>query len=168
MTDATVPYTSVRTYRFTSPTATIASGTLVATTTLVTDQEKYTVTHFSGTVSNCYRNSFYNTTTLVESGLGAIIQPPNLTVRTVRLDCARQAYGGFDGTCSSVGTSTTLIDSVLSDTGKDAYFMEGSFLYRPDAAAAADALRRVTEGGFAASTGTLTVTRAWATPPASA
>jgi len=165
ITTVMLSYTSIRLYSGTDPSATFSN--LVTTITLVAGTEQYSYTDSSGTISTLYRAKYYNTNTAAASSFGDILPSNAFTLRALRLEAAREAYGGFSGTCSGTGTTTTLIDVTLTDTGKDAYFQEGSFLYRPDAAATGDKLRRVTEGGFSTSTGALTV-RTYTNAPASA
>ena len=83
-------------------------------------------------------------------------------------EASRRAGAGFSSTCSGAGTTTTLVDVVATDEGVDADFAAGGWLLRPDAPTAADYLRRINLGGFNTSTGTWTVTRAWADAPDSA
>lgn len=80
-------------------------------------------------------------------------------------EAARRAGAGFSSACSGAGTITTLVDVVATDEGVDEDFAAGGWLLRPSAPTAADYLRRINLGGFSASTGTWTITRAWADAP---
>lgn len=165
-----VPYTSVRVYRgSTSDPNTAAFTTLVTTITLVSGTLQYSFTDSAATASTLWRTSYYNTTTFTESGLGPIFRPSSSnTLRLIRLEAARQAGAGFDSTCSALGTTTTLIDAGLQDSGVDTGFLEGAWVYRPDAAATGDKVRRVKKAGFTTASGTLTFDRAYTNAPANA
>lgn len=159
-------YDEIQLYRDTSPTG--GFSTLVDSVDLDTDEHLYTLTDDSGTINNVYRWRLHHSTQGYTSELSAVFYPEGYSLLRLRMDVAREANGGWDSTCSGAGTSTTLVDAVLRDSGRDADFIEGAWLYRPNATLAADRLRRITEGGFDADTGTLTVTRAWSNAPASA
>lgn len=165
-----VPYTSVRVYRgTTTDPATAAFTTLVTTITLVAGTLQYSFTDSAATADTLWRTSYFNTTTSTESGLGPIIRPAaSNPLRLIRREAVTQANMGFGSACSGAGTTTTLIDAALADTGVDTAFLEGAWLYRPDAALAADKLRRVKKDGYTAATGTLSIDRAWTNLPASA
>lgn len=160
-------YTSINVYRGSSSNPDTATFlTLVTTITLVSGTLSYSFTDTSGTVSTLWRCSYYNTSTVAESGLGPVIKA-GATLASFRPDCARAARAGSSSTCTAAGTVTTLIDASLGMSGVDSYYHEGDWLYR-SAAAAGDRLRRVGEAGFGATTGTLTIPLVypWTTPPA--
>lgn len=162
-------YNQARVYSDSSPTG--AFSTLVDTLTLVAAQEKYDWDDAAGTVSTWYRWRLYNTTGPVSGDLSSPFRPSNLsTLRSIRIEAAKQAQVASSGVCSSTGTTTTLFDTSLLMSGHDAYFKEGAWLYRPDAGTATDVLRRVTEGGFSTSTGGLSIPSGypWSVAPASA
>lgn len=162
-------YTSIKVYRgSTSDPNSAAFTTLVTTLTLVADTENYAFTDSAGTVNTIWRCTYYNSVSTAESGLGEVIRPTATTLRLIRIEAARQAGAGFDGTCSALGTTTTLIDAALEDSGIDSGFLEGSYVYRPDAAASGDKVRRVAKDGFDSATGTLRFDRAYTNAPASA
>jgi hypothetical protein len=88
-----------------------------------------------------------------------------VTLNEIVLEAAMRCGAAFSSTCSSAGTTTTLVDSTARDQGTDANFAAGGWIYRPDAATAADKVRRITNEGFDPETGTWTVTRAWSDAP---
>lgn len=88
-----------------------------------------------------------------------------VTLNEVVLESAMRSGAGFEGTCTGAGTTTTLVDLAATDQGTDANFAAGGWIYRPDAALAADMVRRISSSGFDPSTGTWTVTRAWTNAP---
>lgn len=161
---ALVTYTSFRLYRHTSPTST--SGTLVATTTIVSGTENYSVADASGTARSWYRITYYHATGPVESDPGPPFQTVGVTMRDLRVDSAIRAGVGFKAAATG-GTTASLVDSALVDQGVDTDFMEGAWLYRPDAATASDKCRRVSRSGFTVATGALTVRTYTAAPVAS-
>ena len=91
-----------------------------------------------------------------------------IALEDLRIEAARQAGSGFSSTCTALGTTATLIDLKLVDQGVTVKFLEGAWIYRPDAAAAGDRVRRVKVDGFTVATGTLTIDRVWTNAPASA
>jgi hypothetical protein len=151
---ALATYTSFRLYRHSSPTST--SGTLVDTVAVVAGTENYSVSDASGTPRSWYRISYYTASGPLESEQGPPFQTVGITMRDLRIDAAIRAGVGFKATATG-GSTTTLVDSSLVDQGVDTDFMEGSWLYRPDAAAAGDKTRRVARSGFTVATGALTV-----------
>ncbi len=159
-------YDSFRLYRDTSPNG--AFSTLVSTTTLVAAQTEYEVTDAAGTSDSFYRFAYYSTVSLILSDLSNVMQPGALTMRRLRLEAAREGGCAFAGTCSALGTTLLLKDDALLDSGVDAHFLEGSWIYRPDAAAAGDKLRRVAVSGFVTTAPVgLIPNRAWTNVPAS-
>ena len=160
---ALLTYTQIRLYSDTSPGGDFT--TLADTATLVADQEEYDLTDTAATSSTVWRFRLYNTTGPVQSELSPLIRPAALTMLRLRVEAARVASAGFDGTCTAAGTTTTLVDATLVDDGVDEAFLEGAWVYRPDAAAAGDRVRRVARQGFAPATGTLTFDRAYTNAP---
>lgn len=90
------------------------------------------------------------------------------TLDAVILEAATRCGAAFSSTCSSAGTTTTLVDLAAVDQGTDASFASGGWIYRPDAVAAGDTVRRITNEGFDSTTGTWTVGRAWTNAPSNA
>lgn len=162
-------YATIRLYRGTTPNVTTAS-TLAGTATLVAGQEEYSITDASGVAGSWYRYTLYNATGAVESSLSPAWRSDGQSLRVIRLEAARQSGNGYDSTCTALGSPTTLIDKALVDEGVDAEFLEGAWIYRPDAVAAGDMLRRVKPDGFAVATFTLSIDsdRPWTNAPASA
>jgi len=159
-------FTTIRLYRDSSPTGTFA--TLAASAALVSGQTQYSFSDSGGTVDSWYRFQFYNATGPVVSDFGPAFQPTSFTLRTLRLAAARMAGSAFSGTCSSDGSSTSLVAKHLLNSGKDAHFHEGDWLYRPDASASGDKVRRIIESGFNTSTGAFSIPTgdAWSVLPA--
>lgn len=162
-------YTSVRVYRgSTSNPATAAFTTLVTTIPLVASTETYAFTDASGTSNTVWRCSYYHTGTTAESGLGLPIFPVGArTLRTIRTEAVKRFKGGSVGLCSGVGSTTSLVDAALRDSGVGTGFLEGAWVFRPDAAATGDRVRRVKTNGFETSTGTLSFDRQYTNAPAS-
>jgi len=160
-------YDTIRLYRGTDPSVYPFTGLPVATATLVSTTLAYTLTDANGTANSYYRYSLYNSSTTTESDQSEAINPAGLTLLRLRLEAARGAGVGFNGTCSETGTTTSLIDAALRDSGVDAKFLEGAWIYRPDAASSNDRCRRVKASGFEATTGTLSFDRAYTNAPTS-
>ncbi len=161
-TTALLTYTTIRLYSATSPSGTFA---VVTTTALVAGQQNYTINDSGGTSGTYYRYSLYTATGPLESAYSPLISPYGTTLLRLRMEAARECGAGFSGTPAS-GTTTTLTDPILRDSGVDANYLEGAWLYRPDAALAADKVRRVSAAGFNSSTGALTA-RTWTNAPTS-
>ena len=89
-----------------------------------------------------------------------------IDLAALRLEAAREAGLAFSGTCSAAGTTASLIDAVLRDSGVDTKYLESSWLYRSGAALAADKQRSVGTDGFTVASGTVAATRAWTNAPA--
>lgn len=156
-------YTTVRLYSATDPAGTFDE---VDTQTLDEDELVYTFVDDNGTPDTYYRYDLFNATTSAASALSEIWRPRGTTLRTLRLETARECAMGFEGTCSSEGTTTTLVDVLLADVGIDDKFLGSAWVYRPDAAEE-DQVRRLAAVPFDANTGALTATRAWANAPES-
>lgn len=160
-------FTSIRLYRDTTPNSTFS--TLVTTITLVAGQTQYSYTDASGTASSWYRTKFYNTGSTAASGFSPPWQSSSFTLRNLRYEAARLAHAASAGTCSATGTSTTLIDAALLDSGKDTFYHAGDYLYRPDAASSVNYVRRCIEEPFDTTTGALSIASGhpWTDTPAS-
>jgi len=84
----------------------------------------------------------------------------------------REKVGGvmglyYNGTCSALGTTATLVDAVgLKSSLKGSQEWVGQYLYRPAAAAAGDMTRQIYT--FDPATGTLVPDTAWTNAPANA
>ena len=156
-----VTYDQIRLYRATSVGGTYSE---ITTITLVALTRDYEYTDTSGLVTSWYRYDFYHTGTGAVTAQSAPFRPQEQTLRTIRIESAIKAHMGSKGTS---GTSNTayLTDIKLVDIGVDVSFGEGAWVYTPDAAVAADYLRRVSKDGFTVATGRLAPTRAWATAP---
>lgn len=138
----------------------------VATATLVAAQEQYTLTDLNGTADYGYRYTLYNSVSTDETDQSAWIEPGGVTLLRLVLEAAKYARRGFASVASQVGAANSLIDATLGDDGADEHFLEGNWIYRPDAAAA-DQLRRVQLSGFTTTPpAAVTPSRAWTNPPA--
>lgn len=157
-------WTSLRLYRASSPDG---SFSLVTTIALVAGQHLYEYSDTGASVGSWYRQSYYDSGDASESAQGDPWQVDAVTLDAILEELVRQGDLGFSSTCTALGTTTTLIDATLRDYGQDAHYLEGFWIYRPDAAAAGDRVRRVTRSGFTTASGTLTVVRAWTNAPAS-
>lgn len=158
-------YGVIRLYRSASPDGTFA---VVTTGALVALTYEYTLNDSTGSSAWFYRFTLYNTVSLAETEMSPLIQPGALTLRRLRFEAAQEAGAAFQGTTTGAQTTTTLTDAVLMDNGVDDSFLEGAWVYRPDANATADKLRRLPEDGFDITTGkwTLAAARAWTNAPA--
>ena len=136
---------------------------------IVSGTNNYAVTHSSGGADTWYRWRYANTGAGAFSSLSEAFRASGTTLLRLRMEAAIMAGAGFAGTCSADGTTTTLVDAVLGDTGVGDTYQEGAWIYRPNAALASDMCRRVALKGFNTTAPTsLTVTRAWTNAPASA
>ncbi len=157
-------FLNVALYRATSPTAT--PSVLVDSTPLVAAQTAYVLTDASPTANPVYRWRLENTTSHSEFS-GAF--RPELSLRSLRLLGAQRAGAAFSGVAvSGVTSPASLLDSALLDNGMDDSYLEGAWVYRPDAANAGDMVRRVKKSGFNITTGALAFSRDYAVAPAAA
>ena len=163
ITTTMLTYTSAKLYSSTSPGGTFS---LVTTITLVAAQTIYPYEDSAGDANTVYQHEFYNATGPVTSSRSPTYYASGTTLLRLRLEAARDAGAAFESTCSAVGTTTTLIDSNLQDQGIDTAFLEAAYIYRPNAAAAADKVRRVKKDGYTVASFTLSVDRAWTNAPA--
>lgn len=158
-------YESIKLYSSTAATGTFTN--LVATETLVAGTEEYSITDSSGDANTYYRYTFYHSTGPVESTQSEVFRPLGATLLTIMSEAARQANAGFTSTCTSTaGDSSTLVDTALRDQGVDTKFLEGIWIYRPDAAASGDMIRRVSDSGFTVASGIMTMVRDYTNPAA--
>ena len=88
------------------------------------------------------------------------------TLVAVMTEAARRCGAGFSSTCTSAGTTTSLIDLLAADEGVDESFAQGGWILRPNAVAAGDRLRRINAAAFTPSTGAWGIGRAWTNAPA--
>lgn len=142
-------------------------STQVGTAALVSTTNLYTIVDSAGGPGNVYRYYEYNTTTGAASTYSEIFYPQGMTLAALRLATAREASAGFNGTCSAAGTTTTLVDLTLTDNGIHPDYEQGNWIYRPNATSTGDRMRRIEDNGYNATTGTLTVSRAWTNAPTS-
>lgn len=156
-------YESIKLYRDTEPDG--AFSTLVDTETLVALTTIYDITDANGTVDHWYRYGLWDGSAL--TALSEAFQPNGHTLLAVIAAGARRCNAGFASECTSVGTTTTLIDLALVDNGVAPDFLEGSFILRPSASAG-DRLRRVATEGFNTTAGALSINASnpWTTEPA--
>lgn len=157
-------YNAIRLYRSDEPDGTF---TQLTSTSLVASQEIYEITDSTGDSSYYYYYTFFNTSTLAESGHSEISATTGTQLRRLRFEAAIHAHAASRGTCSANGGSLTLVDEALKDEGVDDDYAAGVWIYRPDVADEDDRCRRVKESGFDDDTGTLSVSRSWGTPPTS-
>lgn len=154
-------FSTIRTYR-----GLTATGTLSATgegAALVAGQEHYTITITAGT-GNWVQHDLYT------GSIGSSKSPPvfvagALTLLDLRVEAARVAGAGFASAGTGAGTTTALADAALQDQAADANFLEGGWIYRPNAAAAGDRVRRIKANGEGWVSNNLVPTRAWANAP---
>lgn len=161
LTEVMETYNTITLYRDTSRTGSFS--TLVGTATLVADTHSYTIEDALG--SAFWRYKFNHTVSLAETALGPLIETAGTSLRTLRLEAAREGGIGQEGTATG-GTALTLIDPLLADSAQDEHYLEGAWIYRPDAAEATDRVRRVAQSGYDVASTTLTVSRAWTNNPA--
>ena len=160
-------YDTIRLYSDPSTGGTFA--TLVTTALLVAGQTEYDIVDTTGNANTYYRYSFYNSSTTAESQKSTVILPGGTTMLRLRVEAAQEGGLGYASVCSALGTTSLLTDASLGDSGIDAHYLEGAWIYRPNAVAAGDKLRRVATSGFVdtAPTG-IKPSRAWTNAPANA
>ncbi len=91
-----------------------------------------------------------------------------ISLADLRLEAVRQAHQGAAGTASATGTTSTLRDTKLLDVYLDSSALAHHWLYRRNATAAGDLLRRLGASPLDTSDGDLTPTRVWTNAPQSA
>lgn len=155
-------YDQIKLFRDTDPAGAFTTEVTGSPVTLVADQRDYSVDDPTGSADYVYRFYLKNSSSSATSAWSNVIRPNGATLAAIRREAARRSGLGSNGTCSSAGTTSTLIDATLLDKGTDTHYMRGLWLYRPGAAAA-DKLRRISS--FNTSNGALTVSRAWADAP---
>ncbi len=162
-------YTSIRVYRGSTsdPTTAVFTTQVGSDIPLVSGTNEYPFTDVSANAATIWRATFYNSTGPLESGYGPLIRVlSSLTLRALRYLGAQRAGAASGGGASSGSTSPgTVVDPVLLDSGMDAHFMEGAWVYRPDADNASDKVRRIIKSGFNIVTGALTFNRDYIAAP---
>lgn len=156
-------YTTVRLYAANSPEE-IATTSPAATATLVAATETYELTHAAGGAGTWYAYTIYGASP-GETQLSERWRTDATRLEDVILEAARRLRRAFEGTASSDGNTTTLPDVKLADSGADANFLSGAWVFRPDAAAAGDVVRRVANNSFVPASGEVVVSRAWTNIP---
>lgn len=157
-------YTQLKLYRDTAPDGAFAS--LIDTVTLEEDVLKYEIEDSTGSAVHWYRFGLYNPSTLTLTTLSDPTRPDVVRLLDVMLAASARAGAGFQSTCTALGTATQLIDATLRDQAVSADAWKGAYIYRPDAALAADRLRRLTETPFIVASGGLVPVREWTNGPA--
>jgi hypothetical protein len=157
-------YTQVRVYRDTSPGGAFTTQVSGSPVTLVAGTLTYPVTDSTGTPNRWYRYRYYNPSTVVQSELSDPFQAVGTSLEWLRIETARRAGSGFESLATG-GDTTTLIDAQLADSAVDEHYLEGGWVYRPDAADAGDMVRRVALSGYDPATQELTFARAYANAP---
>jgi len=90
-----------------------------------------------------------------------------VTLADVIFEAARRSAAAFESTCTANGDTSNLVDAVLTDNGQDPTFLQGAWIYRPDATNVSDRQRRISDDGFNPNTGDVNVRRPWAVAPVS-
>lgn len=157
-------YTTIRLYRDTAPDGSFSSNN-GGSATLVAGTEEYTITDSDGAAGSWFRYDLYTGSTA--SAKSDPFQVLANTFSDLRVMLAARLGAGRRGTCSADGTTTYLTDTSLLDDGVDSKFLEGAWIYRPNAAASGDKLRRVKQDGFDATNGYLYPSRSWTNNPTS-
>lgn len=155
-------WTHIRLYRDTVPDG--AFATMVQAVELVADQLEYEFTDTTGGASHWYRVALYNSIAVEISTKGDPFKLDVTSLLDVMLAGAELAGAAFAGTCSALGTETSLVDELLRDHGAAADYQQAAWVYRKDAAAA-DLVRRLTGSPFDEPSGALTPVRGWVDPP---
>lgn len=158
-------YNQLKLYRDTDPSG--AFSTLVDTEALVAGQTDYTLTDTSGSSAYVYRYLFHDSVGAVSSSLSPAFFPTGRLAADILLEAAKKTRG-FVGACTDAGTSSTLIDSYLAENAEDEDYLDGAYVFRPDAAAESDWQRRTARNPFSAAGPSLTVVVPWTNAPADA
>lgn len=157
-------YTTIRAYRATEPGGSFSlTGDTEA---LVAGQEHYTVT-LTGGSGDWVRWDLYDGVSVATAKSPPAFLGGNLTLKDARIEAAIvSGNGSFKSACTANGTTTALTDATLQDQAADEHFYEGAWIYRPDAAAAGDRVRRIKKDGLGWASNNLVPTRAWTNAPA--
>lgn len=159
-------YNRLRLYRCTDPAGDFTVDGVIDTETLVTGTIDYTLQDTAGSAAYVYRYDFYNATTLVASSLSDAFFPTGRTVADIIMAAARRAHG-FTGACTAAGTVSLLYDAYLAENGLDEDYLDGCWIFRPDAALSSDWVRRTVRNPFDVSASSLEVVVPWTNLPAS-
>lgn len=162
---ALLTYTALQLFSDSSPNGTFSTQ-VGSDETIVSGTNNYAITDASGTANTWYRWNYSGVG--VTSDSSEPFRASGTTLKRLRMEAARNAGAGYESTCSDAGTTTTLVDAKLGDSGVDTAFLEGAWIYRPDATVTTDKVRRVKVAGFSTDAPTsLAVARAWANAPTS-
>lgn len=157
-------WTHLRVYRDTAPDG--AFGSQADTQqALVADTILYEFEDATGSSAHWYRAALWNNDLAELSTLSDPFRPDVTSLLDVMLAGAELAGAAFAGTCSALGTETSLVDELLRDHGAAEDYQSNAWVYRP-AAVDGDLLRRLTAAPFTESAGSLTPVRDWANAPA--
>lgn len=157
-------WTHLRLYRDTVPDGSFA--TVVDTVALVAAQTDYEIADATGTSRSWYRAALHDSVTPATSTKGDPFRPDATRLLDVMQAGAELAGAGFQSSCTSAGTVSTLVDQALVDNGVASDYLESGWILLPDASAA-DQQRRVRKGGFDFTNGSLAPVRDWSVLPAS-
>lgn len=159
-------YDSIKVYRASTPATLDNTSTLVATITLVADQEVYEYEDTAGTAASWYGYTLYDTTGPVETSISLKWRPNETSLLRLLEEIARRCAAGYASEASGTGSTTQMVDAAIADSADDANFGAGWWIYWHSASAAADQVpRRIADQGY--DSGAYTIGRAWSAAPAS-
>lgn len=162
--DVLVTYDQLKLYRDVDPAGSFGSGVL-DTETLVSGTIDYTLADSTGSAGYWYRYAFYNSISLAQSSLSDAFKPTGRLASDIIIAAARRAQG-FQGKCTALGTVTLLYDAYLAENGVDEDYLDGTWVFRPDAAAESDWQRRTVRNPFSPGASSLEVVVPWTNAPA--
>lgn len=159
-------YDQVRLYYDTTPDGSFAGEVSGSPQTLDADTTDYDLVDNAWVSGRWYRWKLFNSGNSATTPLSEAFQATAGSLLDIMAAANRRACGGWSGTLSSAGSSTTIVDVVLLDQGVDAGFARATWFYRPNAVLAANRLRRSSDAAFNTNTGAITMTRAYTDTPA--
>lgn len=155
-------YEAIRLFKDTTPDGDFASA-VGDDEDIVDGTYRYTLNDTGWVAGTWYRYGLVLIGGLTISDLSPAWQVEALTLAAIRSNANRAVGGGWDGTTSGTGDVDALVDVKLLDSAVSTDFSSGLWLHLPDAAAAANLVRRAESINL--TTGAIKPTRNWSVAP---